>query len=490
MGVVAGVPRQPRQDVTRPFVNPDVVGPFSDLQCEAAAIRSEPQIPPVGVSGAQRRCLAVTIEPLNVDALCHALAGEVDERAGVRYGELRHASVGVGHHVSNHGNRWSGGLEPVQIERPREERPVLDVHDVATRQIAPVEAAGQNRLALARGKRLYDQACLVVTRVRNATAGEQHSPASGQELRPTLRGFAFDEGAYANGRSTVCRNPDEAVVTHQRDDDRTIVCPRRPAAAWSRCHVHGRTARHRDFLQPAAGQEADPASVGRKERRRGAFGAGDRGGVEVVEAPHVDSRRRRRVFLRHERDLGAVAGHRQHGCPGYCVDGQSGTQQRADPNRDRGRGFVRSTAPKQQHQSRHRECGGHGPRQHALPRRCRRLWFRRACVSLSGNEPLDLHAGIADRLQPAFRILFQAPPQQRMQLRWKRFRESAPVGRILQHRRQRVRNRRFVEEPASRNHLEQYDPERPDVGAPVGDVSAHLLGCHVCSRTRESCRRQ
>ena len=146
-------------------------------------------------------------------------------------------------------------------------------------------------------------------------------------------------------------------------------------------------------------------------------------------------------------------------------------------------GSSESTAPKQQHQSRHREYGGHGPRQHALPGRCRRLWFRRACVSLSGNEPLDLHACIADRLQPAFRILLQAPPQQRMQLRWKRFRKSAPVGRTLQHRRQRVRNRRFVEEPASRNHLEQYDPERPDVGAPVGDVSAHLLRCHVCSRT-------
>ena len=36
-------------------------------------------------------------------------------------------------------------------------------------------------------------------------------------------------------------------------------------------------------------------------------------------------------------------------------------------------GSSESTAPKQQHQSRRRECGGHGPRQHASPRRCRRL---------------------------------------------------------------------------------------------------------------------
>ena len=162
---------------------------------------------------------------------------------------------------------------------------------------------------------------------------------------------------------------------------------------------------------------------------------------------------------------------------------KSGTQLRADPNRDRRREFLRSTAPKQQHHSRRRECCGHGPRQHASPHRCRRRGCRGGGVSFSGNEPLDLHPGIADRLQPAFRIFLQAPPQQRMQLRWQRFRESAPVGRTLQHRRQRVRNRRLVEEPASSDHLEQYDTERPDVGASVGDVASYLLGCHVCSRT-------
>src|SRR6476660_9404025 len=105
VSVGAGVRRQPGKHIARPLVDPDVISPFSDLQCEAAAIRSEPQIPPVGGSGAQRRCLAVTIEPLNVDPLCRALASEIDKGASVRYFELRHAGVGVGHHASNDGSR-------------------------------------------------------------------------------------------------------------------------------------------------------------------------------------------------------------------------------------------------------------------------------------------------------------------------------------------------------------------------------------------------
>ena len=96
-----------------------------------------------------------------------------------------------------------------------------------------------------------------------------------------------------------------------------------------------------------------------------------------------------------------------------------------------------------------------------------------------GQGLLDLDARIRDVVDPAVRILLQAPPHEAMNVRGERRRQRRPVGLPLQDGRNRVRDRVARERAPARQHLVEDAAERPVVRALVDRLAARLLGAHV-----------
>src|SRR5262245_19579836 len=89
------------------------------------------------------------------------------------------------------------------------------------------------------------------------------------------------------GRASGCGNLQKAGCKSRSEDNGVIGGPG-GAAVDKRVTEHdGRPARQRDFLELAAGEEADPLAVGRKERPTGVFGPRNRLELELVHGPKI-----------------------------------------------------------------------------------------------------------------------------------------------------------------------------------------------------------
>ena len=100
-------------------------------------------------------------------------------------------------------------------------------------------------------------------------------------------------------------------------------------------------------------------------------------------------------------------------------------------------------------------------------------------------DVVDFDARVGDVVQPAVRILVQTPPQQLANRRRRVRRQRAPLGLAFENRRNRVRDGLARKRGASRQHLVQHAPERPDVGALVDGLTARLLRAHVGGRAED-----
>jgi len=91
----------------------------------------------------------------------------------------------------------------------------------------------------------------------------------------------------------------------------------------------------------------------------------------------------------------------------------------------------------------------------------------------------DLDAGVGDVVQALPRVLGEATLQQSAGRGRRVCGQRFPVWLLLEDRRQRVGDGLARKRPLARQHLVEHAAERPDVGALVEDMPAHLLGAHV-----------
>src|SRR5262245_8905830 len=87
----------------------------------------------------------------------------------------------------------------------------------------------------------------------------------------------------ASGRG----NLQKAGCEPRSEDDGVIGGPGGAAVDRRVTEHDGRPARQRDFLELAAGEEADPLAIGRKERSTGVFSALDGLELELVHGPKI-----------------------------------------------------------------------------------------------------------------------------------------------------------------------------------------------------------
>ena len=148
----------------------------------------------------------------------------------------------------------------------------------------------------------------------------------------------------------------------------------------------------------------------------------------------------------------------------------------------------RSTGTHHEGQENHgRERGRRRPHDESCAIRSGRFvsgLFTLRCGGIPNLEP-----GVADVTEAIVRILFETAPQQPLNSHRGLFRESAPVRFTLEHLHQSVRRRVAAERRASREHLVQHTPERPDVSLFVHWPPARLLRAHVRGRSDDGpCR--
>jgi hypothetical protein len=147
--------------------------------------------------------------------------------------------------------------------------------------------------------------------------------------------------------------------------------------------------------------------------------------------------------------------------------GRDARGRRGGPERRRGR----RAEPGERQQPRQRLAPPGGSRHPHLRRRSVR---HRIPKRRREREPR-----LADVAQPGLRVALEATLEQAAYASGCRRRQRAPRQRLLDDGREHVGHRLAVEQTPARQHLEQHDAERPDVGALVDRLSARLLGRHV-----------
>ena len=103
---------------------------------------------------------------------------------------------------------------------------------------------------------------------------------------------------------------------------------------------------------------------------------------------------------------------------------------------------------------------------------------------------VDLQTGIRRVREAAHPILLQAAAQQPANGDGGVSRELTPVRVCADDSRDRFRHVGAAEHPPAGEHLVQYAPERPDVGALVDDLAARLLRAHVRGRAEDDAGRR
>src|SRR6516165_2868173 len=108
-----------------------------------------------------------------------------------------------------------------------------------------------------------------------------------------------------------------------------------------------------------------------------------------------------------------------------------------------------------------------------------RRFANRLNVRCSGQRFFNHNASVANRLQPAARVLRQAAPRQALDLCWQVVGEHPPVGLLHDHRSQGLGNIFTREGLLAAQHLEKHGAERPDITTPVHRLAPCLLRTHV-----------
>ena len=235
-----------------------------------------------------------------------------------------------------------------------------------------------------------------------------------------------------------------------------------------------------DPLEPAVGavEIADRPPIGRPEGAVPALGSGEGAQVPGLEVPDPDSRRGIFDGLRPHRQQLAVGRERR-------PEDLHAVRIRQRGERARRRGCGRRAAPDDGDRSERSHRCRRGQPERELPGRPRaldRLDRRRGnrlVDDLAGEDIFEHQARVADRLQPLARLLAQAAPHQ-LADRARRLRRQPREVRLLpEHPGEHVRDGLALEQPPPREHLVEHDPERPDVGPPVGHAARRLLRRHV-----------
>ena len=180
------VERQAGERVPRPLVDPDVIC-VDNIDGEPAAIGSESGYPAAELAAAVP---SSPRDPSSGAAAVAVLPRQVHQRARRRHVELGASRGRVRRHTVERDHRRTRHFQPAEIEGHRKERLVVDVHQMATRQIPAVVAPALNNLARARRQRLHDEVSVVVGDWA-ATACKQDCLATGQHLWPPLADFAL-----------------------------------------------------------------------------------------------------------------------------------------------------------------------------------------------------------------------------------------------------------------------------------------------------------
>ena len=119
---------------------------------------------------------------------------------------------------------------------------------------------------------------------------EKKLPAARQHLRqpvPTLSVCGV-EHRQCDRLTALCRHAEQRRRPARRKQDRVVGSPARAGRRAAGVSDHERiAARRRHALDLSAGEEPNPSSVGRQERRAGAFGSGNRNRIESMEIASV-----------------------------------------------------------------------------------------------------------------------------------------------------------------------------------------------------------
>ena len=235
-----------------------------DLQGETLAIGREQEIDPGRERGPQRRRLPLVIHPVDRKSAADALPGQIHQRAAGRHSKLRRADSRVRAHAFERGHRRPRHRQPVQIEGRRKERPVVEVHQMAARQIAAVIGSALHDRARARRQRLHHE--IRVSSPARLVKSTALPPGStwGQPLGEASRSRATS-AVLASRRP---RTPASSCVGRGvgRKHDRAVLAHAPPRPFGASHSVTAAPPVTADLLQLAVREKPDPLAVRRKER--------------------------------------------------------------------------------------------------------------------------------------------------------------------------------------------------------------------------------
>ena len=500
--ILTGVEGQLRQRVPRPVVHPDVaLLAVGDVHHQLLAVRREPRIRPEGARRTQHRPLAVARQPVDRARGRRGRAGHIHERALGRHRQFRAACGWKCGDAFKRRHRRAHRLEASEIETHREDRPLVQVDQMAAFALVALRRARPARHIpagvpaahdhLRRPARQWsdDEVRRVPVALRRRVLGVEHRLSARQRLRPPLPSGAGAESAENLRRAPSRRNAHQPHIggcPRPREENRVVVGPR-AAEVLGDAAEHDRGApSDRDLLQRAAGKERQPLAVRREERIHSAFGAGERSGLQLVEL--ADEQACRACLSRDEREGRAVRRQNRRRADG-------GRQRRvgADAGEQRPRcGHGGRLPGRPQHQQHAREDDRHArdrPRQGAPPQRTRWPPVRRQAPRRrpSRTRPRARGAHSACRRGAA-----SDPSADSARSTWRsaggRSAGSGVPRRLQLHdRRQRVGEVLARERARAGQHLEEHDAERPDVGALVDRLARAPARAPCRRRCRGSC---
>ena len=171
------------------IVHPDVpVVVAQHGEREPPTIRREPRIGIDTLVGQQRLRPALAVDPEDREGATLDFRGDVREQPGGREVELGSTLARADRQVLQHRDRRSFDLEPLEVERHREQGPAVGEDEVAAGNVAPVATPPVDHLALAALERHHFEGG-VVEAAGFALRGEEDLVAAGESLRPTMRHF-------------------------------------------------------------------------------------------------------------------------------------------------------------------------------------------------------------------------------------------------------------------------------------------------------------
>src|SRR6266850_248546 len=111
----------------------------------------------------------------------------------------------------------------------------------------------------------------------------------GEHLWPAVAILAGVQLRHRHGRANGGRYPPESSSISESRDDTAIVAPTHAARRGRVAKRDGGAATRQNFLELAIGEEADPFSVGRKERKGRVLRSGERRHRVLIQQARVQA---------------------------------------------------------------------------------------------------------------------------------------------------------------------------------------------------------